>query len=160
MSLQYRTRLIRTLRSGLLLVAFGLFGQSAQAQIFTLAPINNNNCEPIRNEISLLNSPGATVQAVCSDRHPGGFPSNNGKFYDYRLATNVHVPGGLAVGASIQLGDIFTNNCERARALISMLSSQDAVIQPVCSAYIPGGYSSGNGRRFDYRLSTFLTRRR
>lgn len=136
-----------------------LVGGSAHAQVFTLAPVNNNNCTPVRNEILLLNTSGAPVQAICSDRIPGGFPANNGKLYDYRLMVSVHVPTGLSPGASIQLGDIFTNDCNRARALISMLSTPEVLIQPVCSSYIPGGYLSSTGRTYDYKLSTFLTRR-
>jgi hypothetical protein len=159
--MKIKQRTLKRLFNGMLALGSWMFlmSGSAQAQVFTLAPVNNNNCAPVRNEILLLNTAGAPVQAICSDRIPGGFPANNGKLYDFRLMVSVHVPTGLAPGASIQLGDVFTNDCNRARALFSMLSTSEVLIQPTCSSYIPGGYVSSTGRAYDYKLSTFLTRR-
>ncbi len=146
---------------------FGIFaiagvlgtGSIAHADItLPLANINTNTCESIQKTVLLLSSPQVLVQSECSPYSPGGYRSREGRYYDYRLTSQVTFLGDLPVGASASLGFINTNNCVRAQTIVSMLNSEQAVVSAVCSEYTPGGFGSDNGRKYDYRLYTTVTR--
>lgn len=62
-------------------------GTPTPGSTYKLADINTNNCNYAQQEASLLNSTRAGITAVCSDYIPGGYPSNNGQAYNYRVTT-------------------------------------------------------------------------
>jgi hypothetical protein len=58
---------------------------------------------------------------------------------------------------SIQLNDIDTNDCVKAQKEVSLLNVSGITISSQCSAYSPSGYSSSQGKQYDYRLTSYLT---
>jgi len=149
--------IMKKLITSAILTAILLSAAAQAGQQVQLANINTNNCQGVRGEIQLLSTPEVVVNAVCSEYIPQGYRSTDGKFYDYRVYTTVEIPGYLSPGQTFQLGNINTNNCERAQRLISMLSTRSVMVNPSCSEYIHQGYPSGNGRSYDYRLYTHVT---
>jgi hypothetical protein len=130
---------------------------AAQADSIQLGFINTNdtNCGKAQSEISILNSPTAQVSAVCSDYVQGGYASDNGQTYDYRLTTTVTIAGTIASGTVIQMGHIDTDNPAYAQSEIQLLNSKDAQVDVTVAG--PGSYPATNGRVYAYRLTTTVT---
>ena len=125
----------------------------AQADQFQLAFINSNNCGAIQNAIRNLNTSQIGVRTFCSDY--GNYPSNNGNIYHYRMTTIVNVPGPVAPGTSIRLGNILSNNCYSTRNLVLTLNTPQVRVDAECSDF--GHYPSTNGNVYNYRLYTTIT---
>ena len=123
---------------------------AAHADQIALNFIDTNDCGRAQNEIRLLNSSQAYVDARCSDY--GYFPSDNGTVYNYRLYTTVSVPFSVGPGTVIQLNVIDTNDCSFAVGEVSLLGSQQISVNADCVG--PGYYPSDNGEVFNYRVYT------
>jgi hypothetical protein len=138
------------------LMALGM-AVAAQADAIQLGFINTNdtNCGKALSEISLLQTPTVQVAAVCSDYIQGGYASDNGQTYDYRLTTTVTITGTIAAGTVIQLGHIDTNNPAYAQSEVQLLNSKDAQVGVTVSG--PGSYPATNGRVYAYRVFTTVT---
>jgi len=130
----------------------------ASADVIRLNDIDTNDCVRARQEVRLLRTRDVRVRAECSPYAYRGYPSNNGRYYDYRLYTSVEIPYNTYPGEQIQLNDIDTNNCSWARNEISILNLRNQVrVTAVCSPYSYQGYRSDNGRYYNYRLYTTMT---
>ena len=141
----------------LLSLASAMGISSANAGQFTFAYINTNNCTRAQNEVMLLNGGSVQVDAECSAYTPGGFTSNDGRTFDYRLYTTVTITGETYSGEQIQMNDIDTNDCNFAQSEIHLLQGTAVSVDAECSAYSQGGYVSNDGVGYDYRLSTLVT---
>lgn len=126
---------------------------AAHADQLDLNVIDTNDCVRARDEIQLLNSSDAYVDAECSDF--GSYPSSNGEVYNYRLYTMVSVPYSIGPGAVIRLNDIDTDDCEFAANEVRLLSSQRAYIDAECDG--PGEFPSGDGHVYRFRVYSTIT---
>jgi hypothetical protein len=124
-----------------------LCASAAQADVIRLANIFTNDCSRIQSEIQLLNAPGVRVTSSCMS---GGF-WNDGNYYYNQVQTYVEVPYTVYPGTTIQLGNIDTNNCDRARDMIALLDSRNVAIDTFCEA---GAFAGHNGQIYRYRLNT------
>ena len=145
--------------TGILVILASVLGiSSASAGQFTFAYINTNNCTRAQNEVMALSSDTVQVDAECSDYTPGGFHSNNGTAYDYRLYTKVTIAGTNYVGEQIQMNSYGTNDCTFSQNEIKLLAGSAVSVDTECSAYSPGGYTSADGKTtYDYLLTTTAT---
>ena len=125
----------------LCVIALGF--STAEADQVSLNVIEHQSCVNGIKNVDLLNTKTASVDSECDD---------SGNLY-----TTVNYTGTLAAGTTIQLGNIDTNDCVRLQTFISLLSTDQVTINAVCSAYVPQGYASSDGRLFDYRLYTKMT---
>lgn len=127
--------------------ALALCASVAQADVIRLANIYTNECGHIQSEVNLLNAPNVHVSSSCM---AGGF-WNAGNYYSYQVQTYVEVPYSVYPGMAISLGNIDTNDCERARSMIALLDSSNAGIDTYCEA---GAFAGHNGQVYPYRLNT------
>ncbi len=130
----------------------------AKADQLQLNYIDTNNCTRAQNEVRLLRSFGVAVYADCSDYYYRGYGSDQGGWYDYRLTTVIDVAGPIYAGVPVRMNDIDTNDCTFAQHEISLLNSRNVRVDAVCSPYIYEGYPSSNGRFYNYRLYTTITK--
>jgi len=124
-----------------------LSASAAQADVIRLADIFTNDCGVVQSEVQLLNSPDARVSTSCEF---GGFWAN-GSYYRYRLHTLVNVPYSVGPGTAVRLGNIDTNNCDRAHNIVALLDSSAVSIDTYCEA---GSFLGHNGQYYPYRLNT------
>ncbi len=132
-----------------LVSVLALCASAAQADVVRLANIYTNECGHIQSEVQLLNAPNVQVTTSCM---AGGF-WNAGNYYDYQVQTYVEVPYSVSPGTAISLGNIDTNDCERARSMIALLDSQSAAVDTYCES---GAFAGHNGQVYPYRLNTTL----
>ncbi len=144
----------------MLAVLFAIGSSVAHADSIRLNDIDTNDCAKAQYEVNILNLPRAGIQVMtqCSPYIYMGYPSNNGRVYNYRLYTTVNFPGPIYPGQSFRLNDIDTNDCAWAQNEISILNSPQFRVTAVCSPYVYMGYPSDNGRVYNYRLYTTVTR--
>jgi hypothetical protein len=132
--------------------AVALSMSAAQAGEIELANIYTDHCAADQSEVQLLNTPDSEAQVIATCEF-GPFWAPNGLEYSSRLRTTVSVPYSIEPGMAIHLGNIDTNNCDRAHSLIALLNSRTVNVDTYCEA---GNFLGHNGEVYRYRLNTTL----
>lgn len=130
---------------------------SAQASTVSLNYVDTNDCARSQKLFSMLNKADAQVTATCSDYLQGGYSSDNGRAYDYRLYTTVTTDAPIVANQTIQLNFINANECEGIQKQVSLLNSSQVKVTAECSPYVFQGYRANNGKLYNYRLYTSIT---